>query len=166
MRTPFLILKGWMVCRGSCTSAHRSYCKDDYNNSQKSEAIDKERDHWYDEQVKTFVIRRFVNTGIKVNNILVNDKLDYGAAPTAETGTESLDNYKKADAKWYLTLFLKKDGAKKVPDGFPTSMHFYEPKDYASLSDANNKGSIIINELYVDGADFVVPSASTYDMGN
>ena len=45
-------------------------------------------------------------------------------------------------------------------------MHFYEPKDYASLSDANNKGSIIINELYVDGADFVVPSASTYDMGN
>lgn len=141
-------------------------CKDDYNNSQKSEAIDKERDHWYDEQVKTFVIRRFVNTGIKVNNILVNDKLDYGAAPTAETGTESLDSYKKADAKWYLTLFLKKDGAKKVPDGFPTSMHFYEPKDYASLSDANNKGSIIINELYVDGADFVVPSASTYDMGN
>ena len=31
---------------------------------------------------------------------------------------------------------------------------------------ANDSGTVLVNELYVSGADFVIPSASTHDMGN
>lgn len=168
------------ICK-SITDAIES-SNDTFNTSRKSDAIDSSRDHWYDEEVKTFVIRRFKKENIAIKNIVVNDKIDYGAAPTAEDTTASLDSYKKADAKWYLTMYLKKDGKKKTPDGFTVSTDvnsgktetlYYHPKDYtgtgytgSTLDKANKTGSIIINECYVNGADFVIPSASTYDMGN
>lgn len=141
-------------------------CNDSFNNSQKSDAIDDSRAHWYDEEVKTFVIRRYKKENLEIKNVVVNDKIDYGAAPTADDTTASLDSYKKADAKWYMTLYLKKDGAKKTPDGFSDSTVYYNPSHHDGLSNANDTGSVLINEVYVDGADFVIPSASTYDMGN
>lgn len=139
---------------------------DSFNNSQKSDAIDDSRAHWYDEEVKTFVIRRYKKENLEIKNVVVNDKIDYGAAPTADDTTASLDSYKGADAKWYMTLYLKKDGAKKTPDGFSDSTVYYNPSHHDGLSGANDTGSVLINEVYVDGADFVIPSASTYDMGN
>ena len=138
---------------------------DSFNNSQKSDAISS-RAHWYDEEVKTFVIRRYKKENLDIKNVVVNDKIDYGAAPTADDTTASLDNYKKADAKWYMTLYLKKDGAKKTPECFSDNLVYYNPSNYGGLSNANDTGSVLINEVYVDGADFVIPSASTYDMGN
>lgn len=139
---------------------------DSFNNSQTSDAIAPNRAHWYDEEVKTFVIRRYKKENLEIKNVVVNDKIDYGAAPTADDTTASLDSYKKADAKWYMTLYLKKDGAKKTPDGFSDSTVYYNPSHHDGLSGANDTGSVLINEVYVDGADFVIPSASTYDMGN
>lgn len=146
---------------------------DGFNNSQTASAISP-RAHWYDEEVKTFVIRRYKKENLEIKNVLVNDKIDYGAAPTADDTTASLDSYKKADAKWYMTLYLKKDGAKNTPDGFSDSTVYYNPKDNLNktgsantgLTNASNSGSVLISEVYVDGADFVIPSASTYDMGN
>ena len=134
---------------------------DGFNKSTKSKAIDANREHWYDEEVKTFVIRRFKKENIEIKNILVNDKLDYGAAPTASKTTSSNKGYKKATAKWYLTLYFKQS-----PDGFSSGTKVYNPSNYSGLGTANNAGTVLVNELYVNGADFIVPSSSTNDMGN
>lgn len=146
---------------------------DDFNKSQTANAINS-RAHWYDEEVKTFVIRRYKKENLEIKNVVVNDKIDYGAAPTADDTTASLDSYKKADAKWYMTLYLKKDGKKNTPDGFSDNTVYYNPKDNLNktgnantgLTSASATGSVLISEVYVNGADFVIPSASTYDMGN
>ena len=114
-------------------------------------------DHWYDEEVKTFVVRRFKKEDITVNNILVNDKIDYGAAPTADN-TSGSNSYKKATAKWYLTLYFK-----DLPTGFTAGTSVYNPSSYTSLANANSSGTVLVNEVYINGADFIVPSASTSD---
>ena len=113
-----------------------------------------------DEEVKTFVIRRYKKEGIGFNNILVNDKIDYGAAPTADNTVNSNNGYKKATAKWYLTLYFK-----DLPIGYE-GCTLYNPSNYAGLDSANTSGTVLVNEVYVNNADFVIPSASTHDMGN
>lgn len=133
---------------------------DAFNKSSKSNAIDGSRKHWYDEEVRTFVIRRYKKEGIKIGNVLVNDKLDYGSAPTGDPYVTGNNSYKKATARWYMTLYFK-----DLPEGFDGE-DVYDPEDYDGLSTANDAGTVLINELYVNGADFVIPSASTHDMGN
>ena len=135
-------------------------CNDSFNTSQKSDAISSERLHWYDEEVKTFVIRRYTKTGVKVPSVLVNDKIDYNSAPTEST-SENSSSYKTATGKWYFTLYFK-----DLPSGFTEGTRLYNPKDYGNLNNANSAGTVLLNEVYVQGADFVIPSASTYDMGN
>ena len=133
---------------------------DAFNKSSKSNAIDGSRKHWYDEEVRTFVVRRYKKENIKIGNVLVNDKLDYGSAPTGDTHVTGNNSYKKATAKWYMTLYFK-----DLPEGFDGE-DVYNPEDYDGLSNANDSGTVLVNELYVSGADFVIPSASTHDMGN
>lgn len=134
---------------------------DSFNNSMKSGAINFYRDHWYDEEVKTFVIRRFKKENIEIKNVLVNDKIDYGAAPTADKSVAGNKGYKKATAKWYMTLYFK-----DLPTGFASSTPLYNPANYNSLSAATSAGTVLVSETYINGADFVVPSASTNEMGN
>lgn len=136
-------------------------CNDHFNTSRKADAIDSSRKHWYDEEVKTFVIRRYKKENIKINNILVNDKIDYGAAPTASNTTSSTTSLKKATAKWYLTLYFK-----DLPKGFTSETTLYNPTNHAGLSSANTAGTVLINECYINGADFVIPSSSTHNMNN
>lgn len=131
-------------------------CNDSFNTSRNANAIDSSRSHWYDEEVKTFVIRRYKKENIQINNILVNDKIDYGSAPTA-----SNTSLKKATAKWYLTLYFK-----DLPTGFTSGTTLYNPTSYAGLSSANTAGTVLVNECYISGADFVIPSSSTHDMNN
>ena len=133
---------------------------DAFNKSSKSNAIDGSRKHWYDEEVRTFVIRRYKKEGIKIGNVLVNDKLDYGSAPTGDPYVTGNNSYKKATARWYMTLYFK-----DLPEGFGGE-EVYEPYRPAGLNNANDAGTVLVNELYVNGADFVIPSASTHDMGN
>lgn len=136
-------------------------CNDSFNTSRKANAIDSSRSHWYDEEVKTFVIRRYKKEDIQIKNILVNDKIDYGAAPTASTTTSSTTSLKKATAKWYLTLYFK-----DLPTCFTSGTTLYNPTSYAGLSSANTAGTVLINECYISGADFVIPSSSTHNMNN
>ena len=133
---------------------------DAFNKSSKSNAIDGSRKHWYDEEVRTFVIRRYKKENIKIGNVLVNDKLDYGSAPTGDPYVTGNNSYKKATARWYMTLYFK-----DLPEGFGDE-EVYEPYRPAGLNNANDAGTVLVNELYVNGADFVIPSASTHDMGN
>lgn len=136
-------------------------CNDSFNTSRNANAIDSSRSHWYDEEVKTFVIRRYKKENIQINNILVNDKIDYGAAPTSSNTTSSTTSLKKATAKWYLTLYFK-----DLPTGFTSGTTLYNPTSYAGLSSANTAGTVLINECYISGADFVIPSSSTHNMNN
>lgn len=133
---------------------------DSFNKSSKSNAIDGSRKHWYDEEVRTFVVRRYKKENIKIGNVLVNDKLDYGSAPTGDPYVTGNNSYKKATARWYMTLYFK-----DLPEGFGGE-EVYEPYRPAGLNNANDAGTVLVNELYVNGADFVIPSASTHDMGN
>ena len=133
---------------------------DAFNKSSKSNAIDGSRKHWYDEEVRTFVVRRYKKENIKIGNVLVNDKLDYGSAPTGDPYVTGNNSYKKATARWYMTLYFK-----DLPEGFGGE-EVYEPYRPAGLNNANDAGTVLVNELYVNGADFVIPSASTHDMGN
>lgn len=172
----------------------------DCNKSDGSKAVynkDKQaitNEHWYDERVKTFVVRRYKHEGISLKNITVSDKIDYDAAPTGKANASSNDGYKSATAKWYMTLYLKdlpdalktnKDknvdtsitdsetggspseaGVTDASDTTDKSLQLYNPKDYKTLVPATKAGTVLAKEVYVSGADFVIPSASTYDMGN
>lgn len=137
--------------------------KDDNNDSQKAYSIGSSN-KWYDETVKTFVIRRFKKENISIKNIQINDKIDYGCAPDGNVNSVN-SSYNKAKAEWYLTLYFK-----DLPSGFDSTRVLYNPDSYTSggrsLQNANKSGTVLVNECYIDGADFVVPSASTHDMGN
>lgn len=132
--------------------------KDAFNKSQKVADINS-TEHWYDEMVQTFVIRRYTYSH-NIDGMTVNDKLDYGSAPTGSASSGTQQDYKKADAKWYLTIYFN-----KVPSGL-TGGVLYNPSSYSGLTSAYNSGTVLVKEEYINNADFVVPSASTSEMIN
>ena len=106
--------------------------------------------NWYDEEVRTIVVRRFKTEPLYFKGITASDKIDYNIAPDADTMT---DNWKGRQADWYLNLYYKAD---KV-DEFGTTAS-------TLISGANRKFQIV-RDLYVDNASFIVPSATTDTMG-
>lgn len=106
--------------------------------------------NWYDEEVRTIVVRRFKTEPLYFKGITASDKIDYNIAPDADTMTE---NWKGRQADWYLNLYYKAD---KV-DEFGTTAS-------TLISGANRKFQVI-RDLYVDNASFIVPSATTDNMG-
>ena len=106
--------------------------------------------NWYDEEVRTIVVRRFKTEPLYFKGITASDKIDYNIAPDADTMTE---DWKGRQADWYLNLYYKAD---KV-DEFGTTAS-------TLISGANRKFQVI-RELYVDNASFIVPSATTDNMG-
>ena len=107
--------------------------------------------NWYDEEVRTIVVRRFKTEPLYFKGITASDKIDYNIAPDADTMTE---NWKGRQADWYLNLYYKADD--KV-DEFGTTAS-------TLISGANRKFQVI-RDLYVDNASFIVPSATTDTMG-
>lgn len=107
--------------------------------------------NWYDEEVRTIVVRRFKTEPLYFKGITASDKIDYNIAPDADTMTE---NWKGRQADWYLNLYYKADD--KV-DEFGTTAS-------TLISGANRKFQVI-KDLYVDNASFIVPSATTDNMG-
>ena len=106
--------------------------------------------NWYDEEVRTIVVRRFKTEPLYFKGITASDKIDYNIAPDADTMTE---NWKGRQADWYLNLYYKAD---KV-DEFGTTAS-------TLISGANRKFQVI-RDLYVDNASFIIPSATTDNMG-
>lgn len=116
-----------------------------------SASTDKER-NWYDEEVRTIVIRRFKTESLYFNNITASDKIDYNTAPTSKT---TLDTWTGRKADWYLNLSYK-DTNTNPKLGFNTS----------TVSDTNVAQNFeVIRNLYVDNASFIIPSATTDNMG-
>ena len=141
----------------------------DTNNRVRTDESDKA---WYDEEVKTFVIRRYKTTGVTTPNIVLNDKIDYGMAPDSTKGKDSTYNaqqseYKSHTGQWYLTLYFKDNHSSKSDTNlYLSEQSLFNPnKSRVSTSENYYKGgNVLINELYIAGADFLIPSATTSDM--
>lgn len=134
--------------------------EDSFNKSQKSSAIGNGRENWYDEETRVFVVRRYAHENVTVGDILLNDKLDYNAAPTQSASATNQTNLQSATGKWYFTLYFD-----ATPGGMGT-LPVYNPANTGTLTTAATSGTVLINQVYVKDADFTVPSSSTNDMGN
>lgn len=129
---------------------------------------------WYDEEVKTFVIRRFATGNIAPKHIILSDKLDYGLTPDSNAGQNNdsnaqQDSYSTYDGKWYLTLYFRDNLATNADINiYNESTALYRPEtglpNAGYNKDAVKGGNVLINELHLDGADFLIPSATTNEM--
>lgn len=153
--------------------------KDDFNRSQKVNTeengvhavrAEDTEDNWYDEEVKTFVVRRYESEPIEFKDIILSDKLDYNMAPDSTAGidneTDAMQDYfNYAEGKWYLTLYFR-DSEKEGTNLYLSEGKKYNPKEgNINTNEAYFKGgNVLINNLYINGADFSVPSATTSDM--
>lgn len=115
------------------------------NQSGKDDTTDKYKmcgneENWYDEKVKTVVVRRFKTNSVTVSGAVLQDKLDYSM-----TGADSSKTY---DGTWYYTLTIKD----LMNSGLATG--------------AGNHGSYsIINKKAIDGANFDI-IGTTDNRGN
>lgn len=113
---------------------------------------------WYDEQVRTFVIRAYEGEPMGLDNILVSDKIDIKASPTASTGSAMELFQKGYYGKWYLTLYLT-----DRLESMDTGVKVYEP-ELSNSEVAAKDGMLLVNRVHVDGADFIISDATTLDM--
>lgn len=113
---------------------------------------------WYDEQVRTFVIRYFKCTPLRISNILLSDKLDIKSGPSQTVGTNGVELFTNGyTAKWYANVYLNKTNS-AMPN-----IALYNPSNPLSLGDAINSGSVLVAEQHIDGADFIISDATTSD---
>lgn len=112
--------------------------------------------HWYDEQVKTFVIRRYMNYA-EYSNITLNDKLDYNmGGENLAGGNDNLQNgYNSSNCKWYLYLYFNKN----LSSDYMKSIirNWYNPSDNDHTA-AVNSSSVLVNHLYIPSVDFSIAS--------
>lgn len=108
--------------------------------------------HWYDEEVRQIVIRRYETPEAKIVDVIAQDKLDLGNA------SESLSGL---GGRFGLTIYFSNSnitGFNGVGDIFPV----YRPSaNGGNISDSNSKGGVICHNLYVKNADFTVTTSTT-----
>lgn len=133
---------------------------------------------WYSENTSVFIVRRSTRR-LNLKSVVTQDKLDIGSGPSkvtndttlqdiAEDSQESTGISSTWDAKWYLRLFLS--GGK---DGMSDSNNYV-----LNGGDDTNTDTYLIGEsdigknkedkstwgIHLEGADFLVPDATTSDM--
>lgn len=112
---------------------------------------------WYDETVRSFVIRQFHTTPITMTGITVSDKIDITAG-ASQTGSTSAELFKNGYvAKWGLSVYFK-EALNNDSD-----MVVYEPYR-RNLNVAMATGSVIASNIPISGADFIISDATTADM--
>ena len=103
--------------------------------------------HWYDEEVRVFVIRRFMTPAAKVTNIIAQDKMDIGNSMEVLGGD--------------------KMGHFKLNVWFRNSCYTRAVQEYIPNTNGDNKaqaisaGDLIIAGVDVNGADFNITNATT-----
>ena len=111
-----------------------------------------DKQNWYDEEVRTIVLRRFKTESLYFNNITASDKLEYSLSEDSNT---TVDTWTGMQADWYLNLYYKDDNT-------DTNKNF----NTSTISDTNVANKLeVIRNLYVDNASFIIPSATTDNMG-
>lgn len=158
--------------------------KDDFNASQKVNTTEsgahavrteEQNDNWYDEEVKTFVVRRYYSDDVTTKNIVVTDKLDYNLTPNSTaTNSGKQDYFSGYKAQWYLTLYFRDNISNTAGNHnantnlYITEQNLYNPETgLAQEGQAySTGGNVLINNLYISGADFQVPSSTTNNIVN
>lgn len=127
------------------------------NNSQSCDYLGN-RTRWYDENVKTFVIRRYTNSAT-IENLALDDKLDYDMGYGSNGLNENLQStYNKAKFSWYLTLYVDENNASNE---FRQSVSSWFKPANGVASDFVGSQNIIVNSVYIPNVDFEVASATT-----
>lgn len=93
---------------------------------------------WYDEETTVFVVRRY-HREMAIGDVSVSDKLDITSGPSGDAHDSSNLFGKGYKANWTLSVEL----------------------DESLVSDSMTK---VLNKVKVNGADFIIPSATTSDM--
>ena len=105
-------------------------------------------ENWYDETVRTFVVRYYQCSPIKIQSVNVSDKIDINAGPS-QTGTLFSNGYV---GTWTMTVYMNKTNA-SMP-----SLNIYNPKN-----PNYNADSVLVAKQPISGADFVISDATTAD---
>ena len=129
-------------------SDRRNTMASELGTSQNTDAVR----NWYDEEVRTIVLRRFKTESLYFNNITASDKIDYNTAP--DSGT-TVDNWTGRQADWYLNMYYQ-----------DTNTDYTKDYNTSTISNTNVSQKLeVIRNLYVDNASFIIPSATTDNMG-
>ena len=129
-------------------SDRRNTMASELGTSQNTDAVR----NWYDEEVRTIVLRRFKTESLYFNNITASDKIDYNTAP--DSGT-TVDNWTGRQADWYLNMYYQ-----------DTDTDYTKNYNTSTISNTNVSQKLeVIRNLYVDNASFIIPSATTDNMG-
>lgn len=119
------------------------------------------KNHWYDEAVRTFVVRRFTtDKPLNFGTVMASDKVDYDNADDSGNSTHDAwfnfnlyFNYNKGDNK-----------IRGIKQLFNNKSDFYNRK--GSVADnASKTKNVIINNTFVDGSEFNITSTTTNSMG-
>lgn len=122
--------------------------------------------NWYDEKVRTFVVRRYTNLGNTLSDITATDKLDYSLAPNGDdSGKENAGAGTTYNANWYLNIFFNSARKDTVDSLLLENSTYYDPSVSTDISGANNAYSVLIKENHVKDADFLIPASSTSNFG-
>lgn len=122
--------------------------------------------NWYDEKVRTFVIRRYTNLGNTLSDITATDKLDYSLAPTGDaSGKENASAGTAYDAKWSLNLFFNSAKKSDLDKLIFENGTYFDPSTNTDVTGANNAYTVLINKTPVKNADFLIPASSTSNFG-
>ena len=122
--------------------------------------------NWYDEKVRTFVVRRYTNLGNTLSDITATDKLDYSLAPNGDdSGKENAGAGTTFNANWYLNIFFNSARKDTVDSLLLENSTYYDPSVSTDISGANNAYSVLIKENHVKDADFLIPASSTSSFG-
>lgn len=122
--------------------------------------------NWYDEKVRTFVVRRYTNLGNTLSDITATDKLDYSLAPNGDdSGKENAGAGTTFNANWYLNIFFNSARKDTVGSLLLENSTYYNPSVSTDISGANNAYSVLIKENHVKDADFLIPASSTSSFG-
>lgn len=164
-----------------------AYHDDEAERSENGYAFKNTAEKWYSESTSVFIVRRSTRR-LNLTSITAQDKLDIGSGPSKVNGTDdknkTLQDYaenednttgaeginKTWDAKWYMKLYF--DG-----DNMPNSNNFAlnggktqteENKDTYLVGNKETAGTNKADSktwgLHLEGADFLVPDATTSDM--
>lgn len=122
--------------------------------------------NWYDEKVRTFVVRRYTNLGNTLSDITATDKLDYSLAPTGNnSGKENASAGTTYDAKWSLSLFFNSAKKSELDNLIFENGNYFDPSSSTDITGANNAYTVLINKTPVNNADFLIPASSTSNFG-
>ena len=127
-------------------SAPAKYVGDTFNEPDLSSMLGNST-HWYDEEVRVFVIRRFMTPAATVRDVIAQDKMDIGTAMES-LGSDMVGNFN-------LNVWFG-------GNCYTRAVEEYRPGTSGdNKSSALAAGDLIISGVHVNGADFNITNATT-----